>query len=175
MKVRGTASKEQRKLIEKLVNLLPPEYSKLKYTVDIYEDKERLIKERINKPDMASENYEDILNGVCGITLDQNRLVKLFHFNLYEGEPKNEKERVRLEVTKAFIFFHEIRHVWQHCNGLYQDGKSTLDPLSQEYKDDPAEKDANKFAAEMVNKHLREVKKIFKIHPDFPIEMNLKW
>ncbi|MGG3662347.1 hypothetical protein [Bacillus gobiensis] len=49
--------------INKCIALLSEEYTSLNYTIYFYENREKLLKEQNNKPDMKAAQYTQILNG----------------------------------------------------------------------------------------------------------------
>lgn len=67
--------------IKKCIALLGEEYMSLNFTIYFYETREKLQKERDNKPDLKREHYEQILNGeieTAGLTIWEEGKIKIF-------------------------------------------------------------------------------------------------
>lgn len=147
--------------INKCIALLDEEYKSLNFTIHFYENKEKLLKERKNKPDMKEENYEQILAGqneALGVTIGEKGIIKIFLF-LLEDIKRNPSEVIELIGN----IYHEIRHAWQVENKLFQDEEeiSTLDGNLEAYYRLPSEKDAFQFQEKQMQKHGNKILEIF--------------
>ncbi|MCP9227918.1 hypothetical protein NMG90_21465 [Bacillus mycoides] len=147
--------------IKKCIALLGEEYMSLNFTIYFYETREKLQKERDNKPDLKREHYEQILNGeieTAGLTILEEGKIKIFLF-LFQDLKENPTEVIDLIGN----LYHEIRHAWQFENNLYQDEKEidTIDGDLESYLSLPYEKDAYRFQDENMKKHGEEILRIF--------------
>ncbi|MCC5803803.1 hypothetical protein [Rossellomorea vietnamensis] len=164
MNIRSNMDQGLRAKIIKCIDLLDNEYKSLGYTIDPYQNRERLIYERNYKPDLNEEEYEQILNGgivVGGLTQGDKKKIKIFLF-VYEDLQTNPKEILHLIGN----IFHEIRHAWQIKNRLYQGEKEIgkIDGNLDIYFSLEAEKDAYRFQLEQMQKHANKILEIFNIN-----------
>lgn len=155
------------------IDLLDEEHKTLDYTVQFYKNEERLKKEMIEAPDLSPEEYDQIFHGKVrppAIAIQESRTIKIFYFNFTD-------EKYRKEIDLAFFLFHEIRHAWQNSKGLYLDepAQGKIDDNMEDYKNSPAEKDANEFARDKINENKNELKKIFDIPTSVTFQYELKW
>jgi len=151
------------KLIQ-CINLLEPEFRNLNFTIDPYENSERIEYERKSKPELKEEEYEQILNGqntVGGLLFGSKKQIKLFIFN-YKELDTNPNEILGLVGT----LYHEIRHAWQHENNKFQDEEeiNSIDGNLEMYFGGEAEKDAYKFQLIEMQKHANEILEIFGVN-----------
>jgi len=147
--------------IRKCINLLDVEYKTLDYTIDFYVTRERLEKERKNKPDLDGKAYNQILNGkieTSAITLGQKKLIKIFLY-MYDNSETNFEQCIKL-IAKVY---HEIRHAWQNANRRYENEPEILnvDANWEEYVRLPSEKVAYKFEEQQMNNHMLKICEIF--------------
>jgi hypothetical protein len=153
--------------IRRCIELLGEEYTSLDYTIEIYQERERLEYERRNKPVLEEEQYEQILNGEekpIGQTIPTKKVIRLYTFNLDDIE-NEDKRKVELIAN----LFHEIRHAWQYTNGLFLDEKevNVIDNNRKTYFSLSSEKDAYLFQVEQMNKHKYAIFKIMKMKQIF--------
>lgn len=107
--------------IKKCIVLLGEEYMSFNFTIYFYETREKLQRERDNKPDLKREHYEQILNGeieTAGLTICEEGKIKIFLF-LFQDLKRNPTKVINLIGN----LYHEIRHAWQFENNLFQDEK----------------------------------------------------
>ncbi|SFI40372.1 MULTISPECIES: hypothetical protein [unclassified Bacillus (in: firmicutes)] len=107
--------------IKKCIALLGEEYMSFNFTIYFYETREKLQRERDNKPNLKREHYEQILNGeieTAGLTICEEGKIKIFLF-LFQDLKRNPTEVINLIGN----LYHEIRHAWQFENNLFQDEK----------------------------------------------------
>lgn len=150
----------KRKIIS-CIALLDDEYKNLDFTVNFYDKREKLQKERDNKPDLKADTYEQILTGkkeIAGLTIGEKGKIKIFLFK-FGNVKSNPKEVISLIAN----IFHEIRHAWQYNNGVFQDEDeiSFIDGNLEAYYSQPSEKDAYLFQEEQMKKHGKKVLEIF--------------
>lgn len=161
MNIRNNISPSLRDKIRKCVNLLDVEYKTLDFTIDFYSTRERLEKERKNKPDLDDKAYNQILNGkfkTSGITLGKKKLIKIFLF-MYDNLETDFNQYIMV-IAKVY---HEIRHAWQYVNHCYENEAELLnvDINWEEYISLPSEKDAYKFEEQQMNNNMLKICEIF--------------
>jgi hypothetical protein len=161
VKIRNNISTRLREKIRKCINLLNVEYKTLDFTIDFYATRERLEKERKNKPDLDDIAYNQILNGkleTSAITLGEKKLIKIFLF-MYDN-PETDFDQYIKVIAKVY---HEIRHAWQSAKHRYENEPEILDVDAnwEEYVRLPSEKDAYKFEEQQMNNHMLKICEIF--------------
>ncbi|MDX8367209.1 hypothetical protein [Cytobacillus sp. IB215665] len=167
MKIRNNINPRFRDKIRKCINLLDVTYKTLDYTIDFYATRERLEKERKNKPDFEDRAYNQILNGeieTSAITIGEKNQIKIFLF-MYDNPEINFDQCIKV-IAKVY---HEIRHAWQYTNDLYKDELEILnvDTQWEEYVRLPSEKDAYKFEERQMNKNMLKICEIFESEKGF--------
>jgi hypothetical protein len=163
LNIRNNINQALKLKFDKCIDLLDREYKSLNFTIDVYQDRERLEYERANKPDLKEEEYEQILNGeqtVGGLTVTKKRQIKIFLFHY--GDLTDVEEVLHLIGN----VYHEIRHAYQITKNLYINDEefSKLDGNLEYYFGQEAEKDAYKFQLEQMQKNANEVLSIFGIN-----------
>lgn len=157
--------------INKCITLLGEKYIPLNYTIYFYENREKLHTELKNKPEMKVEPiYTDIKwqTEIAGVTIEEKGRIKIFLF-LFENIKKDPNEIIRLIGN----LYHEIRHVWQNENKLYQNEEeiSTIDGNLESYLKLPSEKDAYRFQEEQIKKHGEKILEIFGFNLKFEYQL----
>ncbi|WP_342545388.1 hypothetical protein [Lysinibacillus sp. FSL K6-4013] len=157
--------------INKCIALLGEEYASLNYTIYFYENREKLLKEQKNKPDMKAEQYTQIFNGeteTAGVTIGEMGRIKIFLFLF--GDIKRDPNEI---ISLIGNLYHEIRHAWQNENKLFQieEEISTIDGNLDSYLKLPSEKDAYRFQEEQMQKHGEKILEIFGFNLKFTYQL----
>ncbi|PEL14304.1 hypothetical protein [Bacillus sp. AFS017336] len=161
MNIRSNLDQGLRAKIIRCIDLLDEEYKSLGFTIDPYQDRERLIYERDKKPDLTEEAYDQILKGdivVGGLTLGDKKKIKIFLF-FYEKLNSDPLEILNLIGN----IFHEVRHAWQIKNSKFQGEKEIgkIDGNLDTYFSLEAEKDAYEFQLVQMQNHANKILEIF--------------
>lgn len=160
MNITSRSSIIRRGELRRCLELLGPEYMELPYSIYVYKDKEEVISEKENNPNMSIEMYDFILRDTAyappGVCVQENKIIKLYPFN--------QKPSQSLKVDAIAFAFHEVRHAWQYNKDLYSGEIESIPSESiLDYLNKPSEIDAYKFAEDQMNAHMMDIKRILQL------------
>lgn len=160
----------QRIKLRPCIQLLGEEYCSIPYHLRVYRDRKQLEYERDHNPDMGMEYYSEILNGEnstpTGICISKEKKIKIFPFNM---DPSSIQA-----LSVVYFTYHELRHAWQHENGLFMGADETRpDQDISAYLNDDAEQDAYEFAKDKMNELQEQILTILQIR--LPENVGLSW
>jgi len=138
--------------------LLGKEYTSLNITLEAVDSRNKIKSERKENPILSKSEYKSILNEQeeyprAGQYIPSHELIRLYLFNI------NSKNTYQYLLEIVATLFHEIRHAWQTRNGMYLDEQESTNLITslEEYLQQPSERDAFRFQADMMNKYKEDI------------------
>lgn len=151
-----------RKKIRQCHQLLHKDYQDVK--VILYRSRLLFIIKKILKGETFNEITDYLFGRAKAWYNIENQTVNIPLFAFKKGD------WISVEVIHAL--YHELRHYYQftHKPKIIKERDWNLTVRDSDYKADPTERDANRFAARMCNKYKQEISEILGVKPNWSVK-----
>ena len=138
--------------LKQILRLLHKNYNNLGMTISIYETADQVKADRSKYGQLYLDDwcYQDALNGTLG-GYHKLGTIALFPFNHTVKNPAYRKGLMQLFLIQDL--FHEIRHAYQRIHMKKQYNTPYITTGTNGYRSQWIERDANRFAYRMMEKH----------------------
>jgi hypothetical protein len=160
--------------IEKCIDLLHEDYKTLNPTIRVFKNKIAMIPELLKIKSECFDDYKYIMSGNTHAQYNSNsNLIDIFIFNHLKRYKNKEERRKYLKLYIIFNLYHELRHSYQdkYKNFKFEKERKHYISYGNGYKSQWIERDANRFAVRMMEKHRENINEILGVTWDW----NITW